>query len=123
MYKVQLDGKSHSSTHSDRVRITIASLVEQPVISKSTDFHLYPQGQLLRLSCAAPKDYQARFFQLYRDGQPVLARTNVRDSAAEFTLVNTSMADAGVYSCNYRATVAGQEYNSSRSEGLLVEIA
>ncbi|XP_043540300.1 scavenger receptor cysteine-rich domain-containing group B protein-like, partial [Chiloscyllium plagiosum] len=98
-------------------------LVEQPVISKTTDFHLYPQGQQLRLSCAAPKDYQARTFQLYRDGTPILARTNVRDSVAEFTLVNTSMADGGLYACDYRATVAGQEYNSSRSEGILVEIA
>ncbi|XP_072345243.1 scavenger receptor cysteine-rich domain-containing protein DMBT1-like isoform X2 [Scyliorhinus torazame] len=123
MFKVLISGKTYASTHSDRVQIVIASRAEQPTISKNTEFHLYPQGQLLTLLCAAPKEYRTRNFQLYQNSQELTTRMTVRDSVAEFTIVNTTMANQGEYTCAYRTTIAGREYNSTPSEPLTITIS
>ncbi|XP_078069586.1 scavenger receptor cysteine-rich domain-containing protein DMBT1-like isoform X2 [Mustelus asterias] len=123
MFKVLINGKMYSSTHSDRVKIVIASQAERPTISKNTELHLYPQGQLLTLLCTAPKEYQTRNFQLYQDGTELSTRMVVRDSMAEFTIVNTTMANQGNYTCTYRATIAGYMYNSTPSEPLTIAIS
>ncbi|XP_078394324.1 immunoglobulin superfamily member 1-like, partial [Cetorhinus maximus] len=123
MFKVLINHKMHSSTHSDRVQVAITSKAERPTISRNTEFHLYPQGQLLTLLCTAPKAYRTRNFQLYQNGLEISTRLTVRDSVAEFTMVNTTMANQGDYSCAYRTTIAGREYNSTQSESLAIAIS
>ncbi|XP_038644336.1 uncharacterized protein LOC119960802 [Scyliorhinus canicula] len=123
MFKVLINGKTYASTHSDRVQIIIASLVESPTISKNTEFHLYPQGQLLTILCTAPKEYRTRNFQLYQNSQELSTRMTVRSSVAEFTIVNTTMANQGDYTCAYRTTIAGREYNSTPSETLTITMS
>ncbi|XP_078393099.1 antigen WC1.1-like [Cetorhinus maximus] len=123
MFKVLINHKMHSSTHSDRVQVAITSKAERPTISRNTEFHLYPQGQLLTLLCTAPKAYRTRNFQLYQNGLEISTRLTVRDSVAEFTMVNTTMANQGDYTCAYRTTIAGREYNSTQSESLAIAIS
>ncbi|XP_067884593.1 deleted in malignant brain tumors 1 protein-like, partial [Heterodontus francisci] len=123
MFQVLIKSKLYSSTHSDRVKVTIASSVERPIISMNTEFEKFPQGQLLTILCTAPKPYRTRDFHLYQDGLLANARMSVRDFVAEFTIANTSMANQGDYTCAYRTTIVGRGYNSTQSEALSITIA
>ncbi|XP_067833434.1 deleted in malignant brain tumors 1 protein-like [Heptranchias perlo] len=123
MFTVIINNRLYSSTHSDRVKIIVSSETERPSISVRKAFDQYPQGQLLSIVCTAPNQYRTSDFHLYKSGVMLTARRVGSSSSAEFSILNTSMADEGDYTCTYRTIVSGREYNSSHSDPLQISVA
>ncbi|XP_051864826.1 uncharacterized protein LOC127566444 isoform X2 [Pristis pectinata] len=123
MFKVTIGNRLYTSTHSDRVKISISSSTEKPSISMKNQFTIYPQGQALTIVCTAPKQYRPTDFQLYKGQNVVAARVELLGSFAEFTILNTSMADQGDYTCTYKTFVANRNYNSTFSDVLTLSVA
>ncbi|XP_072102526.1 scavenger receptor cysteine-rich domain-containing protein DMBT1-like isoform X1 [Mobula birostris] len=123
MFKVSAGSRLYSSTHSDRVKISVSSVTEKPSISVKNPFSVYPQGQQLTIVCTAPKQYTPRDFQLYKGQTVAITRVTLRGAYAEFAILNTSMADQGEYFCSYQTSVGNRPYNSKLSDALTLSIA
>ncbi|XP_072884317.1 scavenger receptor cysteine-rich domain-containing protein DMBT1-like isoform X1 [Hemitrygon akajei] len=123
MFKVSIGSRLYSSTHSDRVKISVSNVTTKPTISVKNPFSVYPQGQLLTIVCTAPKQYTPRDFQLYKGQTVAVTRVTLRGGYAEFAILNTSMADQGEYFCSYEALVGNRRYNSKLSDALTLSIA
>ncbi|XP_038642808.1 uncharacterized protein LOC119958387 [Scyliorhinus canicula] len=114
-----------NSEQSEQQMITVKDEPPEPLLTTDTAPPNFLPGQIISVSCRAPRYFSVMTYYLYKDNGKILVSSQhaaVQDKPALFDIIAEGKKDDGEYTCQYEMKTSGKLYNSSHSEALKISV-
>ncbi|XP_020367253.1 leukocyte immunoglobulin-like receptor subfamily A member 3 [Rhincodon typus] len=117
------NGEIYETLRSDFVKIAVTDELPKPMVSVVPASGVVTVGESVQIKCSS--SYPCHTSHLYKkyEKKPVDAR-NLSDSelSVTYNLTDLQLVETGEYSCKFVATVKGEDYESSLSDFMKINI-
>ncbi|XP_048381798.1 immunoglobulin superfamily member 1-like [Stegostoma tigrinum] len=116
-------GEMYETLRSDFVKISVTDELPRPMVSVVPASGVVTVGECVQIKCSSSYPCHTSLLYKKHEKKPVDAR-NLSDSelSATYNLTDLELMDTGEYSCKFVATVKGEDYESSLSDFMKINI-
>ncbi|XP_073527242.1 immunoglobulin superfamily member 1-like [Phyllobates terribilis] len=117
-YRVEMNGRSLSSSPSERVTVNIANVPPAPSLSLSSEYSVYIKEELVNLTCSSPTGFRVTKVQFYRNGEMFPVTNNQKRSI--FATVSLDTITTVNFTCKYFAEMSDRTMASECSNEVTI---
>ncbi|KAM4049121.1 platelet endothelial cell adhesion molecule-like [Anomaloglossus baeobatrachus] len=117
-YRVDMNGRSLSSSPSEQVTVNITNVPPAPSLSLSSKYSVYIKEELVNLTCSFPAGFTVTKVQFYRNREP-LPVTNTQETNTLLTFSLDSITTVN-FTCKYYAEMSGRTIDSESSNEVTI---